>query len=745
MGGEKQKQKQKQPLVQINDYIYSNQDYDSSPIVIEKYKLVFFTISQVGDDIFRCFFRRMMMMISENTNNNNNHDHRDDNYNYIDKCDRKQQQQQYDDGIIKRLSDYTIDEASYIMTSSEYTRAVFIRDPKIRTLSAWLNHVRYSQSSPNEDGGSNDEDIDKDENEDEKESTLYEYEDKTNVWSMSNHCCANDISCIEKITSNFDAFVYMIQECDEPYWRPQSRQMELKYMKYINFIGRYRTLEEDVERLLGRINALDIYEKLGYYKDNDNQEQQQRQSIFSTKEIITEETYTEYYSYNIERDVERLYQSDYTLYNISSTIIQYDSTDDEKIRKGDHPTFIWGIPTVDNEKEKLRRQALRDTYLNYYKDFGSPNEKYRICNLLDVIKNRIPTFDDDHDGYDDGIEMEVCQIAYVFFIGGNPNGPTELVKPNTTYPMTIEIPNNGNDEIDDIVYLNIKENLEDGKSQTWFKYASMQMEKYNNNNNENILNDDDENDNNDKNNNKKKKRRRQIHFDYAAKVDSDALIFIPTMLEYLQRHVPASPNNVRVYGGATRDKYTCDPLVKDTHSCPLPLRGPLYMQGSLYWMSSDLAKFITSDDVDRTEMTIRHEDVDVGNFVYTHPESITTVQVDRKHMILHRLVNSDWKYFGVDQCFNDALWGHSESGFWPGPLFKDPMNIRKVWKQYLAFRLQGQRVSQILFCFSFCILVLFILFYFIFIDFKRKRGGRIKLFSVSINPSNLLIFFLLFL
>jgi hypothetical protein len=83
--------------------------------------------------------------------------------------------------------------------------------------------------------------------------------------------------------------------------------------------------------------------------------------------------------------------------------------------------------------------------------YNGSDEPNRICSLSD-IQNHRATFED-------------CQIAYAFFLGGNPDGPTELLKPNSSFPITIVNP--PADE-DDVVYLNIKENMEDGKSQTWF-------------------------------------------------------------------------------------------------------------------------------------------------------------------------------------------------------------------------------------------------------------------------------------
>lgn len=93
--------------MRAQDYIYSDQDFDSSPIVLEQSKLVFFTTGNHDDVIWRQLFRRMMSF--EDWNNVSN---------------------QFDG--LKYLKDYDIETASDIMSSSNYTRAIFVQDPKRR-------------------------------------------------------------------------------------------------------------------------------------------------------------------------------------------------------------------------------------------------------------------------------------------------------------------------------------------------------------------------------------------------------------------------------------------------------------------------------------------------------------------------------------------------------------------------------------------------------------------------------------
>jgi hypothetical protein len=314
------------------------------------------------------------------------------------------------------------------------------------------------------------------------------------------------------------------------------------------------------------------------------------------------------------------------------------NTTDDVIR------FLWGIPTVAHDYK--RRRLVRETYLSFYKHTTTPN---RICSLVDVL-NGIVSLDDVQDG--------ACVITYVFFVGGNPSGPTELMKPNSSYPILID----GNDDFSDegdIISLNIKENLEDGKSQTWFKYASMVV-------------------------------KENPSFDYIVKVDSDTLVFPPTFLDIMYRRLPRRPDNQRVYGGLPHDKDACDPKVNDTHSCPLHLKGGLYMAGSLYWMSPDLADFITSDRVNRKAISIGHEDVDIGNFIFSHPQQVNVIQINSRRAMNHRNFDMGWRRKPRAATFKGVMYGHSEDGFFPGPFFKSPRIYRKMWRSFEGYWQTGE-------------------------------------------------------
>jgi hypothetical protein len=245
------------------------------------------------------------------------------------------------------------------------------------------------------------------------------------------------------------------------------------------------------------------------------------------------------------------------------------------------------------------------------------------------------------------VELGDCQVAYVFFMGANPDGPTELVAPNSSFPMEIDRSTIQNAE-EDIVYLNIKENMEDGKSQTWFKYGSMIAEEYG--------------------------------FDYITKVDSDSLVFIPQFLDYVDKTLKPSPYNKRVYGGIPFYSNSCEMNeTNQPHACPLPLVGPYYFSGEFYFMSPDLASFIASDQVDRKKLAIYHEDVDIGNFVFSHPKPISSFPIENRHVLRYPEMNANNTI--TDFPFNDTFCAHTPS--WRGGWYKDSGQFMTTWKEFL--------------------------------------------------------------
>lgn len=235
---------------------------------------------------------------------------------------------------------------------------------------------------------------------------------------------------------------------------------------------------------------------------------------------------------------------------------------------------LWGIMSHNLDPDQAtQRQLRRDTYLSYYKDHhsGTPREHW-ICSIDDLIHGKLQ-------------HPDLCRLAYAFVLGGNPNGPQMLLSYNDSYPLTVDIPGNESD----LIYLNIQENGRYGKSPTWFNYASS------------INNGD---------------------FAYIFKTDIDNLLFPSQFFDsFVDSKLPKTP--VRVYGGTPKNKKGCG---GDKHDHCRQLVGPIFNGGGCYFLSADLAQFISnSNSFDHYAVKLPHEDMTTGNFVFRHPLKIKTI------------------------------------------------------------------------------------------------------------------------
>jgi hypothetical protein len=149
--------------------------------------------------------------------------------------------------------------------------------------------------------------------------------------------------------------------------------------------------------------------------------------------------------------------------------------------------------------------------------------------------------------------MADCQIAYVFVVGGLERGPTQMLTPNEENPMTIPLPNHAVES--DLVALHIQENMNDGKTPTYYKHASMIAEHLQN--------------------------TTGTTFDFVTKMDLDTMLFPPTFLDFAQMHFPLGQDHV--YAG------------KRIAS----MKGFSWVSGALQILSPDLAKAITIPEAAR--------------------------------------------------------------------------------------------------------------------------------------------------
>ena len=208
-----------------------------------------------------------------------------------------------------------------------------------------------------------------------------------------------------------------------------------------------------------------------------------------------------------------------------------------------------------------RREYIRNTFVN-------PEEEH-LCSLQEYM------YRVDHDEIE---SLEECEIIYTFVIGGGKWGERPPDHGDDE-PLTLTQDSYGNSETD-CTYLNIRENMEKGKSATWLKYASLIGHQYG--------------------------------IDYVMKVDDDTVTSVTNLVQFTRDELPPAPYNTRIYGGPPRPSVSAQTM---------------YAAGELYFMSLDLAYYVGNELTaqERAEMrtAIKSiEDLDMATYVYSHPYPI---------------------------------------------------------------------------------------------------------------------------
>jgi hypothetical protein len=246
-------------LVQQGDSVYLRGDWDGSPVVLEDYKLIFFTSAKVGCTVWKQLFRRIMGQKDWKAESTKNLLPWNPELNGL-----------------KYLYDYDRETASRMLSSPEYTRAIFVREPKERLLSAYLD------------------------------------KGVQNSFFISQKCCPSTNTCAEVAKSSLSNFFDLIQTCENGHWKPQGRRMEAKYWPYINFVGRMETVADDAKTLLKSVGAWDKFGKSGWGKHGNV-------SVFETKAggagrkhaTKARDRLRVHYTPGLERSVDFYYSSDY--------------------------------------------------------------------------------------------------------------------------------------------------------------------------------------------------------------------------------------------------------------------------------------------------------------------------------------------------------------------------------------------------------------------------------------------------
>jgi hypothetical protein len=243
-----------QAYLSKDDYIYKNGIvWDGPPIVVEEYKLIFFTVPKVGCTVMKQLFRRIA------------------GYSLWKKVGGSGLPHNPATNGLTYLYHYNITDATNMMTSEDWTRAIFVRDPKERLLSAYLDKAKRKQGQ-----------------------------------YISRHCCPD---CGAVAGKTLKGFLQVMEHCMDPHWMPQSRRMEHRFWETVQFVGHIETAAADARALLERVGAWEKYGATGW-GDSGNE------TIFESLSNVKHRTkadahLTEYFDKETELLANEYYNDDY--------------------------------------------------------------------------------------------------------------------------------------------------------------------------------------------------------------------------------------------------------------------------------------------------------------------------------------------------------------------------------------------------------------------------------------------------
>mmetsp|Transcript_1311 Transcript_1311/g.2034 ORF Transcript_1311/g.2034 Transcript_1311/m.2034 type:complete len:482 (-) Transcript_1311:86-1531(-) len=281
------------PEANEEDVIYEKTA--ASAIVNDEYKLIYFHIGKIASTEFKRFMKRMNNDPTWCAN---------------------------DEFLVHRIGsnglkylayDYSLKEVEHMMTSDEWTKAIFVRDPKPRLLSGFLDKaVQHKKKF-----------------------------EKGYCQSWKHKKDADDAQYCYDHRKDFSFFLHDITKLnpDDLHFRPVDSFVDKKWWPYINFIGYMDSLSADSKQLFKNIKSIvddsSAWDRAGRTDwspksgcDNDDNEEflQERDSHHKTG---AREHMQQYYTDELEKFVETNWASDYENKFINFPEIKLFHHDDE--------------------------------------------------------------------------------------------------------------------------------------------------------------------------------------------------------------------------------------------------------------------------------------------------------------------------------------------------------------------------------------------------------------------------------
>lgn len=227
---------------------HSVPSWDNDPIVLQSHKILFFAVPKVACTVFKQLFRRIMGFPGWRREDHiQPHDPRRNRLKYLGQFSKEQQHE--------------------FMTSPNWTRAIFVRDPLERALSAYLDKAlnrqdRYFLDVPGAYIKIKCCDLKARSTDAERQQEARELQEH-----HMEHCLflTPYERPMDESSFPFDIFVKsFLRNCDNEHWRPQSQRLKPENWKYINFVGQFDHLQADTQALLNRIGAYKEYGANGW-------------------------------------------------------------------------------------------------------------------------------------------------------------------------------------------------------------------------------------------------------------------------------------------------------------------------------------------------------------------------------------------------------------------------------------------------------------------------------------------------
>lgn len=259
------------PILEKTDLIY-DKSRNTVPMVNEEFKVVFFQVAKAASSEWTRFFARLAGNPSWCAH-------------YV-----------HDNEVngIKRLNDFSKKEAQKIMTDPTWTKAIFVRNPKTRLLSAFLDKfIAHSKTF-------------------------------ANSFCQSYHNNGGDYQdCVEN-HEKFDFFIHNITTIswENVHWRPIYSRIDEKWWPYLNYVANMEHMSEDAQHFLESIHStkdgVSAWDRIGKtgWSDNERDCNTMGTKAFLAKKDVVHSTNAEeklrgFYTPELEKFVEEHYAQDF--------------------------------------------------------------------------------------------------------------------------------------------------------------------------------------------------------------------------------------------------------------------------------------------------------------------------------------------------------------------------------------------------------------------------------------------------